>query len=165
MGSLHLGGLIKMRQTISGLLCSRLLKFAARLTFGGIFVYVGLVKIAAPKEFAMIVVNYQILPENMAVYFAYILPWVELMLGVLLVLGLGVKRIALALSFLLVVFVSAILIRYLNGSGGACGCFSLKSSGAESVFLMILRDMGLLACGAYLFFYHGKRASQQTTIS
>jgi uncharacterized membrane protein YphA (DoxX/SURF4 family) len=149
-----------MRHTISGLLRSSLVRFAIRLVFGGVFIYAGLVKVVAPKEFAKIVVNYHILPENMAVYFAYILPWVELMFGVLLILGLGVKRVALALSCLLVVFASAVLIKYLNGFGSACGCLSLKSSGSESVFLILLRDAGLLACGVFLSFYQNKRAPQ-----
>ena len=151
---------LKIRRFVSSILRSRPLKFAARTFLGAVFIYAGLVKVVAPKEFAMTVVNYRLLPENTAVYLAYILPWVEVMLGVLLILGLGVKRIALALSFLLVVFAGAVLIRHLNGPGGGCGCFSLKSSAPENVVLVVLRDFGLLACGAFLFFFHDKKALQ-----
>lgn len=157
--------LVEIRRTIRGLLADRLVQFAARLILGGVFVYAGLAKIASAREFARIVVNYQILPEKMAVYFAFVLPWIELALGLLLIIGFWVRKTVLALSFLLAMFASAVLIRYLNGSVGGCGCFSLKSSGPESIILIILRDIGLLACGTYLFFYHGKRASRQTIIS
>jgi uncharacterized membrane protein YphA (DoxX/SURF4 family) len=154
-----------IRQSMRSFLASRPVQFGARLILGGVFVYAGLAKIAAPREFARIVVNYQILPEKMAVYFAFILPWIEALLGILLILGFGVKKTAVILSFLLVAFVGAVLIREANGSVAPCGCFSLKSSGPESIFLIIGRDVGLLACGAYLLLYPGKRASQQTRVS
>ena len=155
----------KILQPIRNLTGSRSLQLAARVVLGGVFIYAGLAKIASPREFAVIVTSYQILPEKMAVYAAYILPWIELMLGTLLVVGLGVRKTAVALSFLLFAFVGAVAIRYLQGSGGACGCFSLKVSGSESLLLIIGRDIGLLLCGAYLFLCHGQRASRQEKIS
>jgi len=151
--------------SLSNLLAGRSSQLAARMVLGGVFIYGGLAKVASPREFAAIVTSYQILPEKMAIYAAFILPLVELILGTLLVIGLGVRRIAVALSLLLVAFVGAAAVRYLQGSGGACGCFSLKSSGAESLPLIIGRDAGLLLCGASLFLFHGKRASRQGTIS
>jgi uncharacterized membrane protein YphA (DoxX/SURF4 family) len=156
---------LRIRQAITGILENRHVQFAARLILGGVFVYSGLVKIASPREFARIVVNYNILPENMAIYFAFVLPWLELMLGIFLIIGFWVKKIALALSFLLILFAGAILIRYLNGATAGCGCFSLKSSGPESIFILIGRDVALLACGLYLSLNHGKRASRLTVLS
>lgn len=138
-------------------------QIAARLVLGGVFIYAGIAKIADPREFARIVVNYHVLPEAVAVYFAYILPWFELMLGIALVIGFWVRKAALALSFLLVVFAGAVLIRYLNGATGGCGCFSLKPSGPESLLWIILRDVGLLACGAYLILYRGGEPLRRAT--
>jgi len=142
-----------------------LLRFAARLILGGVFIYAGLAKIAAPSEFARIVVNYQILPETMAVYAAYVLPWFEVALGLFAIMGLGVKKIALALSFLLILFMVAVVIRYGSGLSAPCGCFSLKTSGSESIFVIIGRDAGLLACAAYLFLGKEKLASHQTPVA
>jgi putative oxidoreductase len=140
------------RRTMAVFLGNRLLQVLARLILGGVFIYAGLSKIGSSAEFARIVANYGILPESLAVYFAFVLPWIETALGLLLVIGLGIKKAALALSLLLVVFAAAVLIRSLSGAAGGCGCFSLKSSGADSIFLIIGRDLGLLACGVYLFF-------------
>jgi uncharacterized membrane protein YphA (DoxX/SURF4 family) len=147
------------------LLASRSVHLAARLALGGVFVFAGVVKIAAPREFARIVVNYQILPENAAVYLAFVLPWIEALLGVLLILGVRVKEISVTVSLLLVAFVGAVLIRSMNGSAAPCGCFSLKSAGPESMVLILGRDLGLLACGAYLVLFGGKRIPQQTRVS
>jgi len=148
--------LLRIRQTFPCLLGSRPVQFAARLILGAVFAYAGIAKIASPREFARIVVNYHVLPEKMAVYFAFILPWIELMLGIFIIIGLRVKETALALSSLLVAFAGAVLIRYLNGAAAGCGCFSMKSSGPESLFLIVGRDAAFLACGLYLFFDHGK---------
>jgi uncharacterized membrane protein YphA (DoxX/SURF4 family) len=156
---------VKLLEPIGSVSASRSLRLAARLVLGGVFIYAGVAKIASPREFAIIVTSYRILPEEMAVYAAYVLPWIELMLGTLLVVGLGVRKTALALSFLLFTFAGAVVIRYLQGSGGACGCFSLKASGWESLPLIIGRDVSLLLCGVYLFLCPGRRASPQEKIS
>ena len=145
-----------MRQSIIGLLGSRPFQFAARLILGGVFVYAGIAKIASPREFARIVINYHILPEKIAVYFAFVLPWIELMLGIFLLIGVRVKETALGLSGLLVVFAVAVLVRYLNGAAAGCGCFSMKSSSSESFSLIVGRDAVLLACGLYISLNHSK---------
>ncbi len=150
------------RHAPAGLLGNRLLKLIARLILGGVFIYAGLAKIGSPAEFARIVANYGLLPESLAVYFAFVLPWIETALGLLLVIGLGVRKTALALSLLLVVFAGAVLIKSLSGAAGGCGCFSVKSSGSESLFLIIGRDLGLLACGVYLFFSRSSDPSRRS---
>lgn len=142
--------LTKIWQALKYLLASLHAQFAARLILGGVFVYAGVSKVVAPREFAEIVVSYHILSAKVAIYFAYVLPWVEIMLGILLVLGLGVKKAALILSVLLIAFIGAVLIRHFNGLAVSCGCFSPKSSGPVSIFLIIGRDAILLICGAYL---------------
>jgi len=154
--------IVMMRHKMAVFLGSRLLQVLARLILGGVFIYAGLSKIGSPAEFARIVANYRILPESLAVYFAFVLPWIETALGLLLVIGLGVRKTALALSSLLVVFAAAVLIKFLSGAAGGCGCFSVKSSGADSIFLIIGRDLGLLACGAYLFFSRPSDSSRRT---
>ena len=123
---------------------------AARLILGGVFIYASLDKIAHPRAFARVVFNYGILPEAAAVYLAYILPWVELGLGILLAAGFKVRETSLALSVLLVAFGGAILIKHLNGGPGGCGCFSV-SGGPQSLAFLIGRNVALLACGLFIW--------------
>jgi hypothetical protein len=56
-------------------------QLAARFILGGVFIYASLDKISFPREFANIVIKYRILPEKLAIYFAFLLPWVELLPG------------------------------------------------------------------------------------
>jgi uncharacterized membrane protein YphA (DoxX/SURF4 family) len=131
----------------------KLVQFSARLLLGGVFIYASIDKIAYPKEFAAIVVKYQILPEKLAIYFAFLLPWAELFLGIFVILGFLVRESAISLSFLVLVFMIAILIRSLAGPIGNCGCFSITPSGtSQSIALLIFRDVLFLLCGLILAF-------------
>jgi uncharacterized membrane protein YphA (DoxX/SURF4 family) len=118
---------------------------------GGVFIYASIDKIAYPKEFASIVMRYQILPEKLAIYFAFLLPWVELFLGIFVILGFFVRESAISLSFLVMIFIIAIVIRSLAGPIGNCGCFSITSSGTtQSIAFLIFRDVLFLVCGLIL---------------
>jgi uncharacterized membrane protein YphA (DoxX/SURF4 family) len=132
------------KQNIVNFINLRGTQLIARFILGGVFIYASLGKIAFPREFANIVIKYRILPEKLAIYFAFLLPWVELILGIFLVIGLYVRESVLALASLLLVFMAAMIIGSLNGTLNSCGCFSIKPSHPESLFLMLTRDILLL---------------------
>lgn len=140
-----------MKAKIVALLNHSLVKLSARFILGGVFIYASLDKIAYPKEFASIVTRYQILPEKLAIYFAFLLPWLELFLGIFVLLGIFIRESAISLSFLVLVFIIAITIRSLAGPIGNCGCFSITSSGTtQSIAFLIFRDVLFLLCGLIL---------------
>jgi len=129
----------------------KLVKFSARLILGGVFIYASIDKIAYPKEFAAIVMRYHILSERLAIYFAFFLPWLELFLGIFVILGFFVRESALSLSFLVLIFMIAIMIRSIAGPIGNCGCFSLHPSGtSQSLAFLVFRDIFFLLCGLVL---------------
>lgn len=133
----------------------KLVQLSARFILGGVFIYASIDKIAYPKEFAAIVVKYQILPEKLAIYFAFLLPWIELFLGIFVILGFFVRESAISLSFLVMIFMIAIAIRSLSGPIGNCGCFRITSSGTtQSIAFLIFRDVLFLLCGLVLIFPH-----------
>jgi len=144
----------------------KLVQFSARLLLGGVFIYASIDKIAYPKEFAAIVVRYQILPEKLAIYFAFLLPWVELFLGIFVILGFFVRESALSLSFLVMIFITAILIRSLAGPIGNCGCFSITPSGtSQSIAFLIFRDVLFLLCGLILALPNKAKKLQKSFLS
>jgi len=122
-----------------------------RIFFGGLFVYASIDKIIFLSEFVKIVQNYDILPPTIAKYFAFSVPFVELVFGFLLISNVLSKEISAFFSFLLIIFIIAIIIRALNGNLGNCGCFSIKAPFSESLFIILLRDSLLLFLGLYLF--------------
>jgi len=146
------------KQNIVNFINLRGTQLIARFILGGVFIYASLGKIAFPREFANIVIKYRILPEKLAIYFAFLLPWVELILGIFLVIGLYVRESVLALASLLLVFMAAMIIGSLNGTLNSCGCFSIKPSNPESLFLMLTRDILLLF--GFLILYKNRLKNQ-----
>ncbi len=67
---------------------NRWLLLAFRLVLATIFLAAGISKLFHPAEFVSLVVSYHLLPVWLAQVYGYLLPCVELITGILLVLGL-----------------------------------------------------------------------------
>lgn len=96
-----------------------------RIIIGSIFIFSGLGKLLSPyQNFLYVVQAYQLLPSGGEVLVARIFPWIELFVGLFVLLGLWtswVLRAALVLFGILVVVVGQALIRGLPLE--SCGCF------------------------------------------
>ena len=114
-----------------------------RLFVGGVFIYASIDKIYHPAQFAHAIENYRILPHSLVNIFAIILPWVELVAGLLLISGVWSGASALIISGLLTMFIIAITAGLLRGLDISCGCFT--TSGGEKLGLSLtFRDVILL---------------------
>ncbi|MBI3289218.1 MAG: DoxX family protein [Elusimicrobia bacterium] len=98
---------------------------AARLIVGGVLVYAGASKAAgAAEEFALVIGAYQVLPPEMNLTLATFLPWVELIVGWSLILGLRLHAAAVASCALFAAFLAALLSVQVRGIElPTCGCF------------------------------------------
>jgi uncharacterized membrane protein YphA (DoxX/SURF4 family) len=142
----------------------RLVLSGSRAVVGGIFIYASLDKIAQPELFTKIVQGYRILPREIVPLFSFILPWIELVLGILLLVGLLIRGSASVAAFLLAVFISAILIKAAQGSISDCGCFSVIPGRANlSASILLLRDFILLALCLPNIFFSSIPRSQKIT--
>jgi uncharacterized membrane protein YphA (DoxX/SURF4 family) len=122
-----------------------------RMLLGAVFVWAGAVKIADPQGFAAIVGNYQILPGVLVGPAAVLLPWVEVLCGLLLLAGLWVDGSLLVVNVLMVVFMAALVSIWIRGIDVDCGCFSVLTTERRSAYVTdMVRDAGLLAIGAWL---------------
>ena len=102
----------------------RWLLLAGRLILGGVFVYSGYVKLHQPwMLFAISINSYQMIPESAAAILARTLPWFELALGIVILLGWKLKWSASVATGLLLVFFSAMLRAYSKNLDIDCGCF------------------------------------------
>ena len=63
------------------------LQITARVLVGGIFLLAGITKVGSPGAFADAVRAYHLLPGTLVLPFAYILPWLELLVAVYLLIG------------------------------------------------------------------------------
>jgi uncharacterized membrane protein YphA (DoxX/SURF4 family) len=107
------------------MLLSRAL-LAGRLILGAVFLYAAYTKLIQSRLlFAMAIDSYQLLPDWAVFIIARCLPWFELLLGLLLVAGFGLRYVAAAASVLLAVFLGVMIRSYMKGLGIDCGCFGV----------------------------------------
>ena len=126
-----------------------------RIILGFIFIYAGAEKISDPEAFAISISNYRLLPTAAINFFAIILPWIELVAGILLIFGIAVKENSSILFSMLLVFTIAIVISLFRGLSIDCGCFGkgtqigLYKLGENT--LMIIGNILLMIFGSDLF--------------
>ena len=132
------------------------LTLLARLILGGVLIAAGALKVGNLQKSAMAVRAYELLPVWMANLFGYALPWIEIGIGLLLVLGALVKINGLLGALIMLAFIIAIAQAWARGLSIDCGCFG--DGGAvdpeDTKYLStIIRDIGLLGLGVFLYFY------------
>lgn len=126
----------------------------AQFVLAAFFVVAAAAKIADPPGFAHEIHNYRLVPAALVSAFALVLPWLELLTGLALFLGLWRREAAGLLGVLLVVFMGALGINLARNHPVDCGCFGtskVERTEAERLSemkLAILRDVGLLALAA-----------------
>jgi uncharacterized membrane protein YphA (DoxX/SURF4 family) len=132
------------------------LTLLARLILGGVLIAAGALKVGNLQKSAMAVRAYEMLPVWMANLLGYALPWIEIGIGLLLVFGALVKINGLLGALIMLAFIIAIAQAWARGLSIDCGCFG--DGGAvdpeDTKYLStIIRDIGLLGLGVFLYFY------------
>lgn len=132
------------------------LTFMARLILGGILVAAGGLKIDNLQKSAMAVRSYEMLPIGVANFLGYALPWIEIGIGLLLVIGVAVGISGLLGALTMFAFIIAISQAWARGLNIDCGCFGGGGTvdPEDTKYLSeIIRDIGLLALGIYLYYF------------
>lgn len=141
------------------------ISLVARLFTAGVFIAAGWPKAHAPAASVRAVRAYQILPETLVHPFAYALPWIELALAVLLILGLASRVAAAVCAVLLVTFIAAVASAGLRGLKIDCGCFGGGGTTTQTHYLQeIARDLGMLAVASTVVVIRRSRFSLDNTM-
>ncbi len=125
----------------------------ARLVLGSVFLVAGGLKVSTPEALAKATQAYQVLPHDLAAYVGYALPIIEIILGLLLLLGLFTRISAVVTSLLVVAFIIGIAQAWARGLTIDCGCFGgggTVNADETSYLPRIMEDVGLLVCGLWL---------------
>jgi putative oxidoreductase len=122
-----------------------------RVYVGGVFIYASMYKINYPTEFAETIAAYQLIPYWAINLTALILPWIELVAGVLLLLGIRTKSAAAVIGFLLLIFSLAILVTMVRGIPIGCGCFT--SVDEPMGWRTLVRDLMWLAMTLQVYLF------------
>ena len=140
-----------MASLLRRILTHPLLALLFRLYIGGVFVTAAMYKINFTAEFATTIASYQIVPHWSVNVLAVVLPWVELLSGLMLIVGLRVKAAALVIAGLMVVFTLAILITLYRDLPISCGCFHTVDDPIS--WVTVLRDLAWLGMALHAYWF------------
>ncbi|MEV6207772.1 MauE/DoxX family redox-associated membrane protein [Kitasatospora sp. NPDC051914] len=141
-----------LRRVLAGP-ASEWIGLAARLGLAVVWGWAGLAKISDPAEAAQAVRAYEILPESLVKPVGYGLPFLELALALLLLIGLGTRLVAAVSALLLLAFIAGIASAWARGISIDCGCFGGGGTvdASKTEYLQeILRDTGFLLLALWL---------------
>ncbi|MCU1245053.1 MAG: mauE [Acidobacteria bacterium] len=136
--------------TVRQALGSPWLTIRVQLALGIFFVAASLPKIVDPPSFAHMIHNYRIVPGSLVNLMALAMPWIELLCGLALILGIWRVAARSLIGALLVTFIIAISINLLRSNAIDCGCFDVTSAGKSreerlaDMWLVVFRDLGML---------------------
>lgn len=122
-----------------------------RIYIGGLFIYAAMYKINYAGEFATTIASYRLVPYVLVNVSAVILPWVELVCGLLLIVGFRTRAAALILGVLMALFMAAIVVNLYWKSPIGCGCFRTIEDPIS--WRTVVRDAAWLGMIIHVFFY------------
>ena len=96
-----------------------------RLIVGGLLVFAAVLKLPKPGVFHDSIRAFRVLPDHLAAVSAFAFPWLEIIAGVCLVLGVWARASATICAGLLVGFLGAVISVMVRSdvTVSECGCF------------------------------------------
>lgn len=94
-----------------------------RVALAGILGYAGAIKLFEPDGAREAIIAYRVFPASWVGFLGWALPWAEVLLAVLLLIGLLTRWAALATALLMVGFIVGISSVWIRGYSIDCGCF------------------------------------------
>lgn len=121
-----------------------------RLALGGVFFWAGGRKLLDPAQFSVAVSHYRILPPALDNLVAITLPWLEVVAGVFVLMGIWVRAATLIIASLTAAFLLAIGVALARGLNIECGCFGTVGGRPIGLFSLALDALLLLLAGVLL---------------
>ncbi len=134
-----------------------------RILVGVLLLFAGIPKIFDPPAFGAVIMQYEIIPGPLVPYAAILLPYIEILIGMNLVIGFRLKATSLIGMTLMAAFIYGIAINLYRGRTFDCGCFNFETLGfiiSEEIGpLSIVRNAVMLFVFFVLFRAHRYRFS------
>jgi putative oxidoreductase len=117
----------------------------ARLVVAGVFVMAALPKIQDPAAFATSVAAFRIIDSGLSVWVALLLPWLELVIGLGILIPAIQRASSALIGLLLLLFIALHTSAWVRGLDISCGCFGAETGEASTDYRwLILRNVLLL---------------------
>jgi uncharacterized membrane protein YphA (DoxX/SURF4 family) len=127
-----------------GVLTSTPVRRGAQIILGLLFLVASLAKIVDVTSLASQVHNFRLVPLWSEHLVAMTLPWIELMAGLALVLGIRARAGAWVAGALLLAFTFGIVLAMARGLNFECGCFG-TADGTRVGWTKLGENLGMLA--------------------
>ncbi|HZD17219.1 MAG TPA: MauE/DoxX family redox-associated membrane protein [Actinomycetota bacterium] len=125
-------------------------RLACRLVPAGLLLWAGVTKALERQDSILAVDAYDVLPDVLVRPVATVLPWVEIGVATLLVLGLFMRFAGAATGVLAMVFIAGMAQAKARGLQIDCGCFGGGGAGDGVSWWDIVRDVPWALAGLYL---------------
>jgi hypothetical protein len=125
-----------------------LLGILAQLFLGGMLLYAAILKAADPTLFIEQIRGYKLFP-GLAPLGAYVMLWVEFILGGMMIWHVAPRWSLLGFAGLMLFFIGVTAWAWSRGNASDCGCFGRMA--ARPPKEVILEDLAYLALAAYAF--------------
>jgi uncharacterized membrane protein YphA (DoxX/SURF4 family) len=139
---------------------SRWLHWVLGIALGGVFLYAAYAKVLDPRPLVTIIWGYRILPAGPINLLAIYMPWMELLVGLGLLTGFARRAAAFWGVALLLMFELALGINAVRGVDVACGCFSASAEDVHNAWLLVLRDLPMLAAALVMLLFPPRKQAQ-----
>lgn len=142
-----------------------LLQTPLRLALGGIFCVAAVSKLQDPQSFAFAIKGFKVFDPvangPVIVTAAFTIPWVELVAGVALILGLWTRAAALTLALALLAFIGGLLSVIARKLDASCSCFGNLNlfCGHAVGWCQVIRNVIMLVPAVYLVWRGGGLAA------
>jgi uncharacterized membrane protein YphA (DoxX/SURF4 family) len=134
-----------------------------RLAAGVIMVWAGVAKLLDVNASVRAVRAYELVPEALVPLVGNVLPFVELVLGVLLIAGIMTRTMAIIYLVMLVVYVGGAIWAWAHHLQIDCGCFggdgTLAAGATTNYAAHFLERAEFIALGVWLLFFPLSRLS------
>jgi len=139
--------------TLRRIISHPLLIALLRVALGAVFVVASLDKIQNPEAFATTIANYRFLPYKFINGIAIVLPWLEVITGTFLVLGVWVRANTMIVWSLLLAFSIAISQALVRGLDISCGCFTSNPVEERMSLWTLIWDLIWLCWGGLIWVF------------
>ncbi|MEM9372481.1 MAG: MauE/DoxX family redox-associated membrane protein [Planctomycetota bacterium] len=143
------------------LLESIVVQLALRIGLGGVFCFAAFKKLSDPQSFAEAIKGFKVLEvaqfEPLMVTGAFVIPWVEMIAGLMLVFGLRTRAAASAIGLALVGFIGLLISIIARDIDASCSCFGDLNFGCPGKigWCQVLRNTIMLMPAIYLVWRQG----------
>jgi len=139
--------------TLRRIISHPLLIALLRVALGAVFIVASLDKIQNPEAFATTIANYRFLPYKFINGIAIVLPWLEVITGTFLVLGVWIRTNTMIVWGLLLAFSIAISQALARGLDISCGCFTTNPVAERMSLWTLIWDLIWLCWGGLIWVF------------